>query len=625
MIVLLTLLAYRGVLGNGFVNYDDDRYVTANAQVQKGLTADSIAWAFTATECSNWHPLTWLSHMLDVQLFGLDAGRHHLVSLLLHAANALLLFLLLVRLTGSLWRCAFVACLFAVHPLHVESVAWIAERKDVLSTLFGLLALLAWVGYLGSRTALRYALVVALYALSLMAKPMLVTLPFLLLLLDFWPLRRLALPLRESKETLSRLLVEKAPLLAMAAASCVVTFAAQRSGGSVETLQDFTFGERLANAALSYVSYLGKTFWPASLAVFYPHPHGGLTPWPLSGSIVLLAAFTWLSLRLAKKAPYVAFGWLWYLGALVPVVGFVQVGAQAMADRYTYVPLIGIFVAIAWALTELGASARWARTAVAAASAAALLALSIVTRVQVGRWTDDVALFDHALAVTSDNWLAETNLGVAVFDRGRTDEAIAHYSEALRIWPGFAEAHNDLGLALVRKGRIAEAIEHYHEALRLYPEFAEAYNDLGTALARQGRTAEAVEQLDRALRLRPGSAGFRFNMGNALLGAGRFPQAIEQFDRALVLEPDYAEASNGAGLALTRMNRWPEAADRFRQALAIRADLAEAHNNLGIALAREGRYPEAIEHFRRALAIKPDFAEAGANILRAEGAIGGRP
>jgi protein O-mannosyl-transferase len=624
VIVALTLAAFWGVLGSDFVNFDDNRYVSENPHVLEGPTGESVAWAFTAVEQANWHPLTWLSHMLDVRLFGLDPGKHHLTSLLLHAANATLLFLLLVRMTGALWRPALIALLFAVHPLHVESVAWIAERKDVLSALFWLLTLGAWLSYLRARTAVRYAAVVALYALGLMAKPMLVTLPFTLLLLDFWPLKRLALPLGKSAAKLSRLLLEKAPLFAMSAASCVVTVIAQRSGGSVETLQDFSAVERLANAAAAYVAYLGKTLWPASLAVFYPHPHG-VVAWSAVLSALVLAASTVLALGLVSKAPFVPFGWLWYLGTLVPVIGLFQVGAQGMADRYTYLPLVGIFVAISWGLAELAKRSRSARLAVAVASVAAVLALSAVTRAQVRHWADSVSLFDHALEVTSENWMAHTNLGVALFDQGRTDEAIGHYTEALRIWPGFAEAHNDLGLALVRQGRIPEAIGHYDEALRLSPNLVDARNNLGTALARQGRTAEAIAQFEEALRLSPRTAGIRFNLGNAFLAAGRFAEAVEQFDGALSLTPSYAEAANGAGLALTRMGRWPEAADRFRQALAVRPDLAEAHNNLGIALARTGRLPEAAEQFRRALAIQPGYAEAGANLRKAQDLLGARP
>ncbi|MBZ5637381.1 MAG: tetratricopeptide repeat protein, partial [Acidobacteriia bacterium] len=342
-----------------------------------------------------------------------------------------------------------------------------------------------------------------------------------------------------------------------------------------------------ANAALSYVSYLGKTFWPASLAVFYPHPHGGLTPWPLSGSIVLLAAFTWLSLRFARRAPYVAFGWLWYLGTLVPVIGLVQVGQQAMADRYTYLPLIGIFVAIAWGVAEPAKRYRSARHAIPAACAALVLALSLVTRVQVGHWADDFALFEHALAVTSDNWLAHANLAGALAGEGRADEAIEHLEFSLRIVPGNAEAHYNLAKTLFKAGRIDEAIGHYDQSLRLRPDDAEAHDEMGDALARTGRYAEAIEHYERALRLKP----------------------------------DRVEALNGLGLALARSDRLPEAIESYQRALRIRPGFAEAHNNLGVALARSNRVPEALGQFREALRIKPDLGDARANLQRAEEAL----
>jgi protein O-mannosyl-transferase len=624
VIALLTFAAFWGVLANGFVNFDDNRYVTENPHVLEGLNRTSAAWALTSTEEANWHPLTWLSHLLDVRLFGLDAGKHHLTSLLLHAANGVLLFLLLVRLTGALWRPALVAMLFAVHPLHVESVAWIAERKDVLSTLFWLLTVGAWLSYVRTGTAARYAFVLVLFALGLMAKPMLVTLPFTLLLLDFWPLRRLTLPLRESAASPRRILLEKAPLLAMSLASSVVTVLAQRSGGSVERLEDFGVGERLANAASAYVAYLGKTFWPASLAVFYPHPHG-VAVGNLVLSVLALAGCTALALGLARRAPYLPVGWLWYLGTLVPVIGLLQVGAQAMADRYAYVPLIGVFVAVSWGLAEIAGRRRVARLACAGACAVAVLALAGATHRQVRYWADSMALFDHALHVTSGNWMAHTNVGTALLDRGRTDEAARHFEEALRIWPGFAGAHNDLGLALVRQGRIPEAIDHYNEALRLEPGLADARNNLGVALAMQGRDADAILQFNEALRLSPRRPGFRCNLGKALLGAGRFAEALEQFDQALGFQPDSAEAANGAGLALTKMGRWPEAAERFRQAIAMRPGLAEPHNHLGIALARMNRLPEAADEFRKALALEPDYAEARANLRKAQNLLGARP
>ena len=624
-LVVITLAAFQGLQTHPFTNYDDDVYVVENTQVHKGLTSGSIAWAFTTNESANWHPVTWLSHMLDVQLFGLDAGRHHLTSLLLHILNVVLLFLLLNRMTGALWRCALAAALFAIHPLHVESVAWIAERKDVLSTLLWLLTLAAWLRYVrspkrGLPAPLWYALALVFFALGLMAKPMLVTLPFTLLLLDWWPLGRwdgsaasrstagasvadsavgpgpggtIATGQgagRGSKRAcgLAGLVLEKAPFFAMSAASCVVTFVVQRSGGAVQRLQDFTFTERLANAVLSYATYLRKTIWPSSLAIVYPHPHIGLTAFSVIGSALLLAAITVAALWRAERAPYLAVGWLWYLGTLVPVIGLVQVGAQAMADRYTYVPLAGLFIAIVWGAAEMGKGVRALRQALTAAAVASLAVLLAVTRVQQAHWSDNEKLFEHALAVTSNNWLAQNNLGVVLFERGRLEEATVHYLEAVRIWPGFAEAHNDLGLVAVRQGRISEGIEHYEQAIRLQPEFERAHNNLGAALGRQGRTVEAIEEFNRALGIKPDFAGAHVNLGKALVGAGRIEEGIEQYRQALRIDPDFAAA----------------------------------HNNLGVALANTNRMPEAREHFARAVGLDPGFEEARENLRAAEQALG---
>ena len=582
-LVLVTLATYRGVVSSGFILYDDDAYVTENPHVARGLDASSIAWAFTSSSQANWHPLTWLSHMTDVSLFGLDAGKHHRTSLLLHAASSVLLFLVLLKMTGAFWRCAFVAALFAIHPLHVESVAWIAERKDVLSTLFWLLTLWAWLRYLQSRTPLRYAIVVVLFALGLMAKPMLVTLPFTLLLLDVWPLGRTPLP---------SLWKEKAPLFAMSAMSCAVTFIVQNSAGAVQPLRKIAFAERVANAFLAYATYLGQTFWPKALAVFYPYPDRlGLLTWPVAGSALLLVATTAIVIRLRRAAPFLAVGWLWYLGTLVPVIGLVQVGGQAMADRYTYVPLIGIFIAVSWGAAELGTARRTARYSIVLCAAAALAALCVLTRLQVIHWEGDIPLFRHALQVTSRNWLAHNNLGRALFAAGQVDEAIAEYGEALSISPGYADAHYNLGTALARKGQDAEAIEQFDQALRLAPTFAGAHNNLGGVLAGRGQIDAAIEHYDLAMRLDPDNAEAPYNMGNALFARGRIDAAIAH----------------------------------YRRALALRPDRAEVHNNLGNALVRAGRAGEAIEQYEQALRIRPDFSEARTNLRHVNDAMSGPP
>jgi Flp pilus assembly protein TadD len=515
-LVLITCAAFWGLLSSGFINFDDEDYVTANPHVLGGLSRESVAWAFTSTYSANWHPVTWISHMIDVQWFGLDAGKHHRTSVILHAGNVILLFLLLVRMTGAAWRSAFVAALFAVHPLHVESVAWIAERKDVLSTLFWLLTTLAWLRWIASPSAGRYTLVLVLFAAGLMSKPMLVTLPFTLLLLDYWPLERATLP---------PLWREKLPLFAMSAASCVVTFLGQRSGGAVQSLDAFPFGERFANAFLACASYLGKTVWPVALSVFYPYPHRVLPVLALLGALALLVSITVLALELARTAPYVLVGWLWFLGTLVPVIGF---------------PLIGIFIAAAWGLADIALRTH-AVPYVSAACVAAIIALTAVTRVQVGYWSNSVTLFTHALAVTSENWLAQSNLGGALLDQGQFEEGTAHVREALRIRPSYAEAHYNLGLALARSGRAAEAIEELDRTLELRPEYARAHNNLAGVLAGQGRYPEAIDHLEQALRLDPGNAEAHYNLAGLLLDARRVPEAIAHFEAAARLRPDDAE------------------------------------------------------------------------------------
>jgi len=618
---LATFAAFHGVLSNRFTTFDDPFYVTGNAHVQKGLTRESIAWAFTATEAANWHPVTWLSHMLDIELFGANPGKHHLTSLLLHALNAVLLFLLLFRMTGALWRSAFTAALFALHPLHVESVAWIAERKDVLSTLFWLLTTGAWLAYVKSSKAIPYALMLAFFALGLMAKPMLVTLPFTLLLLDGWPLRRLKFPLRGHWGVLKGLVWEKAPLFVMAAASSVVTVIAQRIGGAVATLAQVPLEERLANAVQGYAAYLGKTIWPSSLAVFYPRLPTGLFTMSTLTAFCVLAGATALALRLGKRAPYLLFGWLWYAGTLVPVIGFMQVGEQAMADRYTYVPLIGIFIAAAWGLGAVADGWRRARgAAVAAAAAAALAALSalaILTRVQTGYWSDSVTLFEHTIKATGENGLAQSNLGTALYLQGRMQEAVVHLQESLRISPGFPNVHHNLGNALAGLGRTKEAIAHYQEALQIKSDDAGVLSDLGVALGMENRFPEAVERFQEALRIEPDNVEARMNLGTALDRMNRLPEAVEQFQQALKLKPDSAEALDNLGLALGKLNRIPEAIARFQEAAGLKPDSADIRYHLGIALARAHRLQDAMEQFREALNINPGFEPARASLENA--------
>ena len=488
-LAVATLVVYAQVGWFDFVRYDDPTYVTSNAWVRNGLTADGFRWVWTATHGSNWHPLTWLSHMVDQEIFGGWAGGHHLTSVLFHVLNTLILFATLRSATGDEWPSALVAALFALHPLHVESVAWVSERKDVLSALFGLCAIASWIAYARRGGRARYALTLALFACGLAAKPMLVTLPFVLLLLDVWPLDRLrSRPSRATVGGVGALLLEKLPMLALSAASCAITLVAQER--VVASDEAVPFSLRLANAAVSYVRYLGKTLWPVDLSVLYPHPYQpGGTPWAtwqIWGAVVLLAALTAAAVRSRRR--YLQFGWAWYLGTLVPVIGLVQVGQQAMADRYTYLPLIGLFVIVAWGSAEV---ARRFRGSIHVATVAALFALAAhvgLARHQTGRWADSISLFTHSLAVAPDPPALHNNLANALAAEGRYQEAMRHYGIALRIFPDYARAHNNLGSALARQGRLDEAIEHFRRAAELDPGYESAVDNLNRArdLRRRG-------------------------------------------------------------------------------------------------------------------------------------------
>lgn len=480
-LVLGLLFVFWQVQDHDFVNYDDNLYVTQNRHVQAGLTGEGVIWAFTSMHASNWHPLTWLSHMLDCEIYGLDPKGHHVTNLLLHAANTALLFLVLRWMTGALWRPACVAALFALHPLHVESVAWVAERKDVLSTFFWILTMFAYTWYVKGSSHGRYLLVLLAFALGLMAKSMLVTLPFVLLLLDYWPLRRLSMSVSATNDNrigLWNVIREKLPLLTLTAGSCLVTFLAQRIGPAVQSLSQISLQARISNALVSYVKYIGKMIWPSRLAIFYPHPLNSLPVWQIAGATLLLLCITILILQKTGRYPYLTVGWLWFLGTLVPVVGIVQVGGQAMADRYTYVPLIGLFICITWAISSLVAEWSHQKVVVSILVVVAFSALATRTWFQLRHWENSIALSKHALDVTANNYLAHNNLGVELVGQRKYEEAIDHYYEALRIQPGYAEAHNNLGVALAYSGRLQEAIEHIFTALRIRPEYADAHQNL---------------------------------------------------------------------------------------------------------------------------------------------------
>jgi len=612
-IVLLaaaTLLAFAPVLDAGFVDYDDDIYVSANPHIRSGLDAKSLGWAFTSFYASNWHPLTWLSHMIDWRAYGGTPRGHHATSLVLHVASVLALFVALFRMTGAPGRSASVAALFAVHPLHVESVAWLAERKDVLCALFWFLAIGAYARWRTHRTAPRYLAVVAFAALALMSKPMAVTLPLTLVLLDFWPLGR------ELRKTALASALEKVPLLLAAAASAILTLAAQHAGQSLATMQAVPLEQRFGNAAVAAVAYLTKAAWPVKLAVFYPHPGATLQPWKVGAAVAVLVLISAAAVRLRRARPYLAFGWLWYLVTLLPVIGLVQVGEQSMADRYTYVPLVGIFVAVVWGAKDVfdAASIRWngsvSKTAPALAAIAVVLVLIGVTRFQLTFWKDGDALFTRALAVTKNNDVAHAHLGMLRAQQKRFAEADAHFREALRIHPGSALAHLDFGTILVELGRTDQALAEFRIAARIDPRDPRIQTNLGGIFQLQGKLDEAAAHFGEAIRLDPQFTAARLGLGAVLGGRGRLDEALAEFDEVLRVDPGSAEAHDRAGAALARLGRYEEAYARFAAAIRIDPVRADAQCNWGSALAAQARYGEAAAHFTEALRIDPGFARA---------------
>jgi tetratricopeptide (TPR) repeat protein len=617
LLALATVALYWPATHHDFINFDDPDYVTANVHVQNGLTPGNIQWAFSHLVSSNWHPVTMLSHMLDCQLFGLKPGAHHLVSVLFHAANTALLFALLRSLTGAVWRSALVAALFALHPLHVESVAWISERKDVLSTFFGLLCLMAYVCYVEKSTAHSpqskgfYVLALLFFALGLMSKAMLVTWPFVLLLLDWWPLQRFKV--QGSGFRVRSLVVEKIPFFALAAAASVVTYVAQKQGGAVVMVGNLPLGARMGNALVSYCRYLEKLFWPTDLAVFYPHP----IHWPVAKVVtagVFLAGISALVFMRRQRQPFMLMGWLWFVGTLMPVIGLVQAGEQAMADRYTYIPSVGILILTIWGAHELARGWRHHAMVLAPTGTAAVVLCVVLTRRQLGYWQDSETLFRHALDVTRNNYIALDNFGNALFDKGRIDEAIRQFQEALRLKPDDANAHYNLGAALGAMGQYDEAIPQFQTAIRLKPNDAWDYFDLGVALDKEGRTDEAIRQFQTALRLKPDDPKARFNLANALAKKGQTDEAISQYREAVRLKPDYAIAHYNLGNVLDNKGRTDEAIREFQEAVRLKPNDADTHNALGAAFDEKGRVDEAIRQFQEAIRLKPDDAMAHNNL-----------
>ena len=579
-LVITTIAVYGQVHEFKFVNYDDTDYVTENINIREGFTPGSVTWAFTTVHAANWHPLTWLSHMLDYRLFGMHPGNHHLTNLFLHIINTLLLFFVFRKMTGGLWQSAFVAALFALHPLHVESVAWVSERKDVLSTFFWMLTMWCYAAYVFRPSVFRYLGMLVFFVFGLMSKPMLVTLPCVLLLLDYWPFRRFSHQGNSGHRiygnmSVFKLVLEKAPLFGLVGISCGVTYYAQKHGGAVKSLDFIPFADRVANALVSYVLYIGKMIYPIKLACLYPHP-GALAWWQVLTASLFLLLVSALVIRTVKTHSYFMVGWLWFLGTLVPVIGLVQVGAQSMADRYTYIPMIGLFIMVAWGIPEVLKTCKFRKVFLWVFSVGIILILTGLTWKQAGYWKNSVTLFEHALDVTENNNAIHYNLGNVLVKMGQDMGSMNHYLQAIQIKPDFTDAHNNLANLYAQLGNPDAAVEHYLKVLAINPGYEGARYNLGIALDNQGRTQEAVPYFLAALKDMPDNADAYFKTGNALFKTGNIDDAIRHYQQALRIKPDFVQA----------------------------------HCNLGVALFRTGDIDASIEVFKTALRLKPDFKPA---------------
>jgi len=628
VLALATFIAYEPVRHNQFIKYyDDDEYVTENPQVQAGITRESVIWAFTTPHSANWHPLTWLSHMLYCQLFRLNPFWHHLTNLLFHIANTLLLFWVLKRMTGAVWPGAFVAAAFALHPLHVESVAWVAERKDLLSGFFWILTMAAYIRYAEHRSIGRYLLVFLLFGLGLMAKPMLVTLPFVLLLLDYWPLGRFQWAPQSSRQALPQfesaggnglstlhLIVEKIPLFVLAAASSAVTFIIQQRWGAMKIANILPLYFRILNALVSYIRYIGKMIYPGRLAVMYLHPGYGLPIWQPVVALVILAGVTAGVIYTARRRPYLAVGWLWYLGILVPVIGLIQVGKQAMADRYTYLPSIGFFIMIAWGANELLAKWRLRKIVLAISAGLVLAALMIVTRMQVRYWRNNLTLYEHTLAVTGNNAVMHNDYGTVLLEAGQLDKAIKHFNEALRIYPQYLQARKNIAMAYIQQGKLDQAAEHFNEAQRIYPKYLQSHENIARMFLRQGKKAQAQECFNDLLRIKADWAAGYYKLGLAYARLRRYDLAVQNYKEALQLNPNFIEAINNLAVMLSNQGKIDEAIEKFEKALHLKPDDPFAHFNLGIIMVQQGKYDDAVKHYNETLQAKPDWPEAQNNL-----------
>jgi tetratricopeptide (TPR) repeat protein len=617
--ICLTILAwvvFGQTLRHDFVNYDDPRYAYQNTRITSGLNIAGIGWAFTHIHAENWHPLTTMTHMLDCQLYGLRAGGHHFTNVLLHTVAVVLLFLGLQQMTGALWRSAFVAALFAIHPLHVESVAWVAERKDVLSGVFFMLTMIAYVHYARAPSIWRYLTVLFVFALGLMSKPMLVTLPFVLLLLDYWPLRRISDQRSNVGRRVLTLLAEKIPLLVLSAGSCLITFVVQKR--AIGAISPLPFTWRMQNAVASYVIYVWKALWPTRLAVFYPHLNNTLPIWEVGLAIVFLLAITVAVIVLRRQRPYLFTGWFWYLGMLIPVIGFVQVGEQGYADRYTYLPHIGLFILAVWLAADVITVRRPGPRIALITALAIIVGLAWAAFIQTSYWRNSETLWTHALAVTSENDVAHNNLGYLCVDHGELDKAISHFEAALRIRSRKMDPHYSVGSAFIQmnladalsgKGQSDAALVHYEEAIRLQPNYANAYYNRGNVLLTKGRLHEAIADLETALQIQPNDADAHTCLGNALLRQGSLKEAIAQYEEASALAPNDPHSRNNVAWVLgtspdASIRDGAKAVEFAQQAVGLSGGRDPKFiRTLAAAYAESGQFSEAITAAKQAIMI----------------------
>jgi len=620
-LAVMTLSVYLQVGSHQFISFDDYQYVKDNPHVSGGITGKNILWAFTSIEASNWHPVTWMSHMADVQLYGMSPRSHHLTNVVIHTASSLLLLLLLLRCTGSLWKSWFVAVLFALHPLHVESVAWVAERKDVLSAFFGLLTLFFYSGYVAKQKPGRYLLALFSFLLGLMSKPMLVTLPIIMLLMDYWPLGRYrqegqGQSLQQLLGKMLSLIKEKIPFFALTLPSIVLTIYAQHQGGSVAGLKEIPLLLRTGNALIAYVKYIGKILWPSDLAIFYPLP-AAVPLWQVIGSLSILVLLSTGVIRAGRRCPYLILGWFWFLITLLPVIGLVQVGGQSMADRYTYLPALGLFIMAVWGVPDLARRLRYREEILALLAGMVVIASTALTWKQIGYWQDGISLYRHALQVTSNNHLVNFNLAVDLTEKGDLDGAIQAYRASLDGNTFISEAHNNLGFVLAKKGDWDAAIKEYQLSLWMNPKDTRSLLNLGDAFAQKGDLKEAIKEYRQVLGLTPDNTDAYINLGNALTRSGKLNEAIETYRTVLRIIPTNTDVHNNLGAALARKGDLDAAISEYQVALRINPANSDAHTNMGITLMEKGSLDAAIPEFQQVLRINPNDTVAARALGRA--------